>query len=619
MRKSLSLLVIAFSFEAGAQILDDSTQLVYGPHTTQFLFESDIINNELDYQKVDTSLYLFERQSYMDRGARKYQNLGNFGTAVTPLFVTPQEAIGRTSGFNAYSAYSRGGLDKIKFYDTKSPFIDLFAYLGSGNKNIVNVDHSRNVREGWNLGFDLHKITTDKIIANDGQGDRQTENTTFDFYTHYQNREVPYQALFYLSKLSHKVVELGGVRFGEDSVLSELFELNNAELSLKDAQNFRKETQWHLYHDFRIAEQFQLYHSLDLYREENTYQDFSDPGSSDYDTYSDAYNGVFLIDQDSTYERSSLATTTNEVGIKGDLSSIFYRAYLKARSVDFNYSLIDPYAPVTETYLGGYARFNWREKFKVIGEGELMQSGEYQLRGKLRSEVLNVDYLSKKYRVPFLYGAYFGNHFEWSNNFNSVFVNAISGNLNLTYKSFTFKPMASFTAYTDYLYFDENQLPQQAPAGIAIASIGGSVNAGFIGRKGEGFYIENEVVATNVSGGSAEVMRVPELLYNGRYYWRGLIFGDNIPVEIGVDAHARSAYFANSYVPVTQQFHLQNEFRVPGYYKADVFLNMKLDKFFLGVKWAHFDQPSDGGYFSTPYYPGLPGGFDLMIRWLFFD
>ena len=122
-----------------------------------------------------------------------------------------------------------------------------------------------------------------------------------------------------------------------------------------------------------------------------------------------------------------------------------------------------------------------------------------------------------------------------------------------------------------------------------------------------------------MSGGAAEVMRIPELFYNGRYYWRGKLFGDNIPVEIGVDAHARSSYFANSYLPVTQQFHLQNEFEIPGYYRADLFLNMRLDKFFVAVKWGHVDQPSDGGYFSTPYYPGLPKGFDLMIRWMFFD
>ena len=196
MRKLLILLIILYSFESTSQILDDSTKLVYGAHTTKFLFEENILNNVIEYSLVDTSLYLFDRQSIIDRNERKYQNLGNFGTAIFPVFHTPQNTIGRTSGFNAFAPYSRSGMNKIKYYDTKSPFIDLFAYLGKGNKNLVKVDFSRNVREGWNIGFDLHKITTDKIIARNGVGDRQTENTSFDFYSHYENQKIPYQAVF---------------------------------------------------------------------------------------------------------------------------------------------------------------------------------------------------------------------------------------------------------------------------------------------------------------------------------------------------------------------------------------------------------------------------------------
>jgi hypothetical protein len=621
-RKLILFFLIPLSFNSIAQILDDSTELVYGPTTTKFVYESDILNNEADssqYITIDTMFYLFDRQSFIDKNDRKYQNLGNFGTALTPVFFEPQKMIGNTSGFNAFSTYSRKGRNSIKYYDTKSPFIDLFTYIGGGNKNIVNVDFSRNVREGWNFGFDLHKITTDKLFGRNSIGDRQTINTAIDFYTHYKHQNVPYQAVFYYTKLSHKVAETGGVRFGQDSTLSELFQLNNALLRLEDAQNKRNESQLHLYQDYRIAEQFQIYHSIDFYNEENIYQDFTDGGSSEYDTYSDAYNGVFLIDPDSTYERSRFNSMTNEAGIKGDLSNIFYRAYAKLRTLDFDYALLDPSGKVTETYLGGYARFNWREKFKVIGEAEVMQSGEYQFSGSLNSDLINFRYESKLHRVPFIYSNYFGNHYEWNNNFSSVFVNKLDANIKLGFKSFTFIPKIGITTYNDYVYFDENQHPVQASSGIAITSIGGEINAAFINSKGEGFYIENEVLATNVSGGSSDAIRIPEIFYNGRYYWKGLLFNDKIPVQVGVDTHARSSYFANQYNAVTQQFYIQNEFEITDYFKADLFLTMRIDKFYVGVKWLHFDQPPDGGYFVTPYYPGQPKNFDLMVRWTFFD
>ncbi len=618
MQKILILLALSISLEGPAQILDDSTELVYGPETTKYILEKQVLNNQINYSTVDTSLYLFERQSIVDRNERKYQNLGNFGTALFPVFYNHPNVIGRTSGFNAFSVYS-GNSRNIRYYDTKSPFIDLFVYLGGGNRNLVNIGFSRNVREGWNVGFDLHKITTDKQLANNGQGDRQLVGTTFDIYTHYKSQKTPYQVLFYHSNQSHKAIELGGVRFGNDSTLAELFQFNNALLRLDEAQNIRKESNWHLYHNYQIAEQFQLYHVADHYKEENTYQDFA--GGlvfPNYDTYRDAYN-TFLIDPDSTYERATFSSFSSEAGIKGDLSSVFYRAYVKLRTVDFSYFLLNPVKKTTEKYLGGYAQFNWKKKYQLIGEGEFLQGGEYQFAGKLKSDLIKITYSTKKYNVPFIYGAYFGNHYEWNNNFSPVFNNRIYGNIQLTYKAFTFIPEATFTAYNDFVFFNESKTPSQASSGILTSTIGGKINVTLPNKKGESFHFEHEILVTNVSGGSAGTIRIPRLFYNGRYYWRGEFFDDNVPVEIGIDSHARSAYFANAYDPVTQQFYLQNELQTFGYYKADFFLNMRLDKFYAAIKWTHFDQPSDIGYFVTPYYPGQPKSIDLIVRWTFFN
>ncbi len=622
MQKFISFLIFTLFLTKGvlAQIVDDSTELVYGPSTTRFVFQDEVLNNQLDYKTLDTGLYLYERQFTVDQSGRRYQDLGSHGTALFPVFYDPPQTIGRTSGFNVYRPYFRDS-QNIKLYDTKSPYINLMTYLGGGNQNIVNIDFSRNVREGWNLGFDLHTITTDKQLANDGEADRQVVSTAFDIYTHYKHKTAPYQAVLYLSNISHKVIELGGVRFGTDSTLEELFEFDNALLRRIDAQNVVLNNQWHLYHDYQVAEQFQLYHVFDYTTEENTYQDNQESSSAfgEYDTYRDAYNGVFLIDADTTNERSTFSALSNEVGIKGDLGSIFYRAYLKLRSVDFDYFLLDPVAPTSEVYLGGYARLNWKEKFKVVGEGAFLQGGEYQFKGQLSSDLINVTYQSMKYNVPFIYTNYFGNHYQWTNSFTPVFVNRIQGDLKVKLKAFTFVPKVSFTAYNDFVFFDENKLPAQASSGIAIASAGGEINFGVENKKGEGFFIENEVMATNVSGGSANAIRIPEIFYNGRYYWSGLLFGDKIPVQVGLDTHARSTYFANGYEALTQQFYLQDELEITGYFKADFFFNMQLDKFFIGMKWQYFNQPADSGYFATPYFPGQPSTLDLIVKWSFFD
>lgn len=618
MRIILSLLAVLSISIVEAQIVDDSTKLVYGPNTTEYTTENSLLNNLNVYQKVDTSIYLFERQSFVDQSGRKFQDLGNFGTALFPIFYTPQRLFGRTSGMDAYSRYAFQPSD-IKFYDTKSPFIELFVYLGGGNRNIVNLGFSRNVNQNWNIGFDVSKITTNKQLAPESQTDRQVIGSSFSGYTHYKHAKIPYQLAASYSSMSHKVVELGGARPTLDSLRTDFFLFDNALVRLEDAQSIVKISNWHLYHDFQIADQFQIYHTFDYRKETNIYQDIiGSVGSGNYDLYRDFYD-EFLIDSDSTHERAIFTSISNEAGLKGDLSSVFYRFYARLRSIDWQYLLYDPGEETVEKYLGGYVRFDWKDKFAVSGNAEYLVGGEYQFGGNLSSDLLNVSYTSMKFNVPFIYTDYFGNHHEWHNDFEPVFTNKLEGQIKLDFKSFEVRPKANLTAYNNFIYFDQEIEPNQSSDGVLISSIGGDFNLRLYNDKKEGWHLENELLATNVSGGAANHVRIPDMYFNGRYFWRGNWFKDLVPVEVGIDAHARSAYFANAYAPEIQQFYLQDEQEIFGYLATDLFLNMKIDKFFFSLKWTHFNQPQDDGYFTTPNYPGQKKAIDLIVRWMFFD
>ena len=601
------------------QVVDDSTRNVYGPKTTTVISEDQWLNNYGGYVPLDTSIYLFERQSEVDKSARRYQNLGVLGTALFPIFYTPSKTFGRTSGYEAYLPYAFQ-LSEVKYYDTKSPFIDLFVLLGGENRNIVDVGFSRNVNENWNLGFDFRRITVDKQLARDGRGDRQVEGSTFVGYTHYKHGKLPYRFMLYYSQMNHNTAELGGVRYpNADSLQSDLFDFNNALLRLEEAQTNGKERRVHLYQDFQLADQFQLYHTLDRRIEENTFKDFTDGSAGgNYDTYADFYPN-FFVDEDSTYQRARFSSFTNEVGFKGDLASVFYRTYVKVRRVDFDYNYFDPQAGSLEKYIGGYARFRWKEQFAVTGNGAYLAGGEYTLGGTISSDILNASYQTTKYSVPFIYLNYFGNNHEWSNSFNPIFTNQLKASLRVDWKSLEIIPMAALTSFQNFVYFDQERQPRQNTDPLLLSSIGADLNIRILNEKGEGWHLENEGLFSTVTGKGAGIIRVPKFYYNGRFFWRGNAFKDKVPFEIGLDTHARSAYFANTFAPEIQQFYLQDEFQIPGYYKADLFINMRLDKFFLSLKWIHIDQPSDNGYFASPFYPGQPRVVDLIFRWMFFD
>lgn len=566
---------------------------------------------------LDTSIYNFEKHSYADITDYHYQNLGNFGTALYSVFRKPQEQIGRTSGFNAFRPYFTKP-EEIKFYDTKSPLIELFGYLGGQNRNRVNILFSRNITENWNFGFDYRSITSDKQIARTSEGDRNVEMVNFDLYTFYKAPKKKYQLLASYASNVHNAVEIGGVRYGADSLLSEYFLFRNSLTRLEDATNEMVNTRINLYHDYQLSSEFQLYHQFDYERDVFTYQDYTDGSSTGYNTYLDFYPN-FFIDADSTWERSTFRSVTNEAGLKGNLSRLYYRAYAKVRWVDFDYFLLDPLQPTVEQYLGGLVRFNWKNKFDVEGEGEYLLGGGYKLSGKLNSDIINLQYDVKRYNAPIVFNQYFGNHFEWSNNFDPVLYNEILGDIRFTYRFVELIPRVRLASYTNFLYFDEHINPVQANNSNVISSVGGDINFRLINRKGESLNLENEVIYSTTVGDSRDALRVPPLFYNGKLFWDGKLFKDRVPVQVGANMHAQSSYFGYAYQPAIQQHYLENDQDIFGYFKTDVFFNMRLDKFFISIKWVHLDEAGGEGYFTTTYYPGQTRSMDLIVRWLFFD
>ncbi|MDE0472262.1 MAG: hypothetical protein OXH57_10010, partial [Ekhidna sp.] len=539
MKFLFSLVTLLVVFSGFNQVVDDSTKNVYGPKSTSVILENQLLNNDGDYVTLDTSIYLFERQSEVDISVRKFQDLGVLGTALFPIFYTPSTTFGRTSGYQAYLPYAFQP-SEVKYYDTKSPFIDLFVLLGGGNRNIVDVGFSRNVNKNWNLGFDFRRITVDKQLANNGRGDRQVEGSTFVGYTHYKHDKLPYQLMFHYSQMNHNAVEMGGVRYpNADSLQSDLFDFDNALLRLEEAQTNSKERRIHLYHDFRLTDEFQLYHLLDRRTEENTFKDFTDRRTgSGYDTYADFYPN-FFVDEDSTYQRSRFTSFTNEAGFKGELASIFYRTYVKVRNVDFNYNYLDPKVGNLEKYVGGYARFDWKEQFAITGNGEYLAGGEYTLGGTIANNTFNASYQTTKYKVPFIYQRYFGNNHDWSNSFDPLFTNQLKASFKFNWKSSEIIPKIVLTSFQNFVYFDQQRQPQQNTDLLLLSGIGADLNIRILNEKGEGWHLENEGLFSTVTGSGPNVIRVPELYYNGRFFWRGNAFEDKVPFEIGFDTHAR--------------------------------------------------------------------------------
>lgn len=607
-------------FAVHAQIVDDSTQLVYGTTTTQVFYESDLLLNTDTTYALDTAITGLEQISFVEQNRPFYTNLGNLGTAAYPLFWPTPDQIGRTSGFHSFDPFMPTAASN-PYYNTKSPFIDLFAQIGGQGRNIARVDFTQNINENWNFGVGFQRLTSDKQLgAETNEFDRNVINTTYDFHMVYQHPKVPYKVMGYLSGLIHNVDEVGGVFFTDSSTTADKFQYRDAVIRLEDATSAERRLNLHLYQEYGFFEQFQLYHRFDRNRQEVSYTDFRDGGGGAFDTYSDFYDN-FFIDADSTYERTVFTELINEAGLKGSLGSVYYRFYVRNRILDHEYLYDDPFETTVENYLGGESYFRWRDVFKVTAFGEFLQGGEFKLGGTLQSDLLEASYKTVRYNQSYLAQSVFNNHFSWRNNFEPGLANEIDGRINLQFGNLEVRPSANLTTRTNMVYFDTARLAQQIDGSVLITRIGTDLNFSLFTNKakGEAFHLENSGYFTTISGGEADVVRIPRFIYNGRVYWKGLWFEDALPTEIGVNLYGRSGYFVNAYNPVFQQFHLQDQERNPSYLAADVFLNMQIDKLYVFVKMKYANQPADDGYFITFAYPGQARVLDLGVRWLFFD
>lgn len=603
------LLFLSYSFITLSQIIDDSTKLVYGPTTSVYTYEKYVQEIDSIFFPIDTAIAEFEKFEFVQKSEIAYQNLGANGTALKPVYYQAPETIGKTTGYESFSPYFKS-VEDFKYYNTRSPFMDLDIGFGGNNRTVVDFSFSRNVNPNLNVGFDIQRLNTDKQIGAEIKiGDNNVLSTTADIYTYYASENKKYTLLFHALKFTHKVQETGGIK--EDDFTDErlLYQYLDSEIQLRSAGVEDVRTRYHIFQQYSLKPFFQLYYIFDKIKQENTFIDQSLSSAAEF------YPESRLINSDTTFEISNFDEIKNQVGIKGKFSSkLFYNAYLKRRDLDFSHNNSGNFGHISENYIGGKLKYIHNQNNDLEGSFEILPSGEYFFRGELNNKYIQASYSSSVYKPSYLVDRYSGNHYDWTNSFKSTFVNTIEGSMSFDFELISLKPKVSISSVDDYIYFDRAQLPAQADLAI-INNYSLSANV----RLKNNLRFDNNIVFNNVSGDGADAFRIPTWSVNGRWYYDGFGFNNYMQFQLGVNVHWQSGFFAKSYNPITQQFYLQDDFKVDSYFVADVFLAFKLKKARIFAKVTHVNQPTEGGYMATPFYSGQQRVFDLGLRWLFFD
>ncbi|WP_310587245.1 putative porin [Fibrella aquatilis] len=622
--------------------LDDSTKVIYGPKTARFFLESDVFNNRKQLYITDTALVGTHQYEYTRRNQNLYTDLGNLGTPMRPVFYQTPTQIGQQQGYYVFSPYAFN-TETVRYYDTKSPFTDMYLALGARNQNILNFDFTQNIKQRLNAGFNVQRFTSEKQF---GVGSARTaterllaQNWGLLLHVNYRTEDDRYTLLAHFNHMNHSLPDQGGsVPTARPDGTLLAFDYDG-QAKLVGTLGWERRSDVHIYQQYVPAQGFQFFHRLDYQRHVNNYKDDNLAANQAFTRgfYPKALYDSTRIQQDVFWH-----SIDNTFGIKGiytrGKSSYNYRLYYRPRyfsqSSEYNQgsrsiitktsstqsttqvvSQLGEYSnSKLENYVGGWLGYYFPDSLtRLTAEAEYLLGGGYRLQGLLESKAFTAGFTSLQAAPTLISQRFNSDVYQWTNNFGLRRTQHAYGQFSVRYKGVTVSPGADFWLLGNYIYFDEKGLPQQNKGEFSMFRTGLGLSV-----KTARFLASTQAYYTPLNSGDG-VLRVPKLFLNARVQY-DFIYAKVLHIQTGIDVHYKSSYFADAYMPVTQQYYLQNVEEVEGAVLADVFANMRVNRVRFFLKLSHANQGLFGpGYYVSPGFPQIQRGLCFGVDWLLFD
>ena len=607
-------IIYGFSF---AQILDDSTKQVYSTKTVRYILEDDILNNRKTFYNPDSTLANFHLYDFNYRSGLLYQDLGNIGSAIKPLFYEPAEDVAKQLGYSAYSRYAFDA-QKVKYYNTKSPYTNMYYVQSGGGTGQLHFTHSQNIKPRLNVTLDVRRLSTSKQYgAPKTREERLVDSWAFMLHSNYESKDGKYIVVANYNHFNHAPIEQGGIKPLADSLqFIDVKNLGNYRdyLSLRTAASSRDwRNELHIYHQYMLSNGFQVYHIFDYQRRRDYYNDATFGADS---SGSAAYYQVSPKNSADTLSINLLYHLyENKFGVKGIYRGFAYRLYLRQRLYSLKTNFIDNYSQKlkSETLVGGWANYFFPDSVRrAYAEAEIGSNGNFRLQAEYLSPKIRAKFSQLSVPATILDENFTSKAYFWSKGLKNTFSNNLSAATDIKKGRFLLTPSANYSLIKNYIYYNQQAQVTQTSLPISIFNIGLGIE--YRWRK---WLISNQ--SYFIANSEEQLIRMPKLTNNTKIGYE-FIYAKKLHINTGIEIYYRSAYKADNYMPLVRQFYLQDKQMVWGTPVADVFADLKINKVRLFLKFAHVNQgfPTNGYYVSSTY-PGIRRTFFLGVNWPLFD
>lgn len=664
-------LVLGAPLLGQAQIVDDSTKVLYGPKTTRVIYEADLRRDSTRGVLIDTALVRWPQQKYWLHDSTFQQELGTVGSASRPLLFQPNTELGARLGRNVFDRYALDA-SQVPYYDSRSPY-SFFRFIQSGaGEQVFEISYSRSLKKNFSIGAAYERFASNRIVgpgASGGIDANLVEHNAARFFARYQTDDERYHLLVSLVDTRHRALEQGGVLpFASDTIVpgklnpNRLFVYERAQVNLAYATNTDDRDQLHLFHSYRLLGRgVTAYHVFDIRRQYNGYIDNNLTGA--FNSPVTTTDGAFyqartpLRNPTLTADRVTYRQAENTVGFLGRTDRIAYDVYARYRIASLNQSTqlpipatsINPTTPApsislsrtySQVFLGGTASFNYRTIYAVEVAGEYKPLGynplgEYWLRGRIRTGPLSAELLTTSSAPTLTQQLQQGNRYTWQfegeNKFDNTNVNQLTGRLQQRLPlladhsidaSFSVANIAGLVYYTydpaispAYNRLSPLLEPAQKKGGSIQLLIATARHRFRVGK----VYFDNQGTYTLGASADSTVLRIPTLVTESRVYYQTHVFKKALLAQLGAELYYQSAFKGYGYSPSVQQFYVQNSFTIRNYAVANVFLTADIKAATIFLKVAYLNQGlGHEGYFASPFYIGYPRRLQLGVRWRFF-
>lgn len=609
----IALLILLFLSQIlQAQVLDDSTKLLYSTKTVKFFYEKEVFKNQNILHRPDTSLTNFQN---VENRSFKNQDLGNIGSPTFSIIPNLNSNLERQKNNNIYNDYKLKKED-IQYFNTLSPYTSLdYTQSSKGFSKIIFLQ-SQNVNERLNFTFSVNKYNSAKQYGTTGQEDKLADYWNYYLSSNYKSKNEKYVLLSSIYHTNQKFNEQGGI-LEKGNLSTKPSELlanykSNYDVRLtKGVYNRELSNNVYIYQEYQLKKAFQIFNTWDFGVDKHI---FENPEYALNDSLVYRFENLKLIN-DTLTQLYKVNSGSGAFGFKGLYKKINYDLYTKIRLYGLNNKIDNSFnfSRRFESFIGGSLAYYFKDSLNILlANAEFSSNLGYYINGNIRYKGL-IGSFSQSFTPPNIMFENFGfGNFRWKNDFQNIFQTQISASYPLQFKNIKFEPKIVNTAYANYIYFNEKLKPSQLSSGLNVLNI--LTNIEFSGKR---IFIKNELLLSQSSNNSVYAVPAISNFTNLEF---SLLYAKVLRLYLGADIIGKSRYRALNYSPLLADFYNASTLTSWGTFMIDPYVKFNVNKVRLALKFTHANQGiPNQGFYASPLYLNNPRTFYLHVNWPLFD